>query len=139
MKILIVDDEPMMIESIRIGLKRKGYKVLEANSVQKALDLLFREGDMIDLIITDYLMPATNGMDLLMAVRRSNPTLPVIMMTGYADTRLLIKAMNNQCSGFIEKPFSLQQLIYEIARVMNSNPKEQEDGCRASRVELPEQ
>lgn len=139
MKILLVDDEPMLIESVTIGLKCKGYKVLEANSVEKALDLLSGEGNMINLVITDYLMPVTNGMDLLKAVRRSNPTLPVIMMTGYADTRLVIEAINNQISGFIEKPFSLQQLIYEIARVTNSSPKEQEDWRRASRVKFPAQ
>ena len=117
MNILVVDDEAVMVESIRIGLESSGYRVFEAFSAQQALDHLNQGGQMIDLVVTDYLMPKMNGLDLLGAVRRSHPVLPVIIMTAYAETSLVIEAMKNHCDSFIEKPFSLDQLITEIERI----------------------
>ncbi|MEI6260403.1 MAG: hybrid sensor histidine kinase/response regulator [Deltaproteobacteria bacterium] len=117
MNILVVDDEAVMVESIRIGLESSGYRVIEAFSAQQALDHLNQGGQMIDLVVTDYLMPKMNGLDLLGAVRRSHPFLPVVIMTAYAETSLVIEAMKNHCDSFIEKPFSLDQLITEIERI----------------------
>jgi signal transduction histidine kinase len=117
MNILLVDDEPVLVESIRIGLENRGYVVIEANSARKAMDLLHRGGHIIDLVITDYIMPAMNGMDLLAAIRRNRPTLPVMIMTAYADTSLVIEAMKNHCNAFIEKPFTPGELISEIERI----------------------
>jgi signal transduction histidine kinase len=117
MNILLVDDEPILVESIRIGLENRGYPVIGANSARQALDLLHRGGHTIDLVITDYMMPAMNGMELLAAIRRNRPTLPVMIMTAYADTSLVIEAMKNHCDAFIEKPFTPVALISEIERV----------------------
>lgn len=117
MNILVVDDETVMVDSIRIGLESRGYLVLEANSVQQALQQLHHEDHKIDLVVTDYLMPTMNGLDLLTAIRESHPTLPVILMTAYAQTSLVIEAMRNHCDSFIEKPFSLDQLVFEIERI----------------------
>ena len=117
MNILVVDDEPAMAESIRIGLESMGHRAFEALSAQQALDLLYHGGHRIDLIATDYLMPAMNGIDLLKAVRRSHPTLPVMILTAYAETSLVIEALKNRCDSFIEKPFSLDQLVAEIERI----------------------
>jgi CheY-like chemotaxis protein len=86
MNILLVDDEPVLVESIKIGLENKGYVVIEANNARKAMDLLHRGGQIIDLVITDYMMPAMNGMELLTTIRRNRPTLPVMIMTAYAET-----------------------------------------------------
>lgn len=117
MNILVVDDEAVMLESIRIGLESNGYRVFEAFSAQQALDQLYHGGHRIDLVATDYYMPTMNGIDLLEAVRRSYPTLPVILMTAYAETSLVIEALKHHCDSFIEKPFSLDHLIAEIERV----------------------
>ena len=117
MNILVVDDEAVMVESIRIGLESKGYHVFEALSAQQALDQLYHGDHRIDLIATDYLMPTMNGIDLLEAIRKSHPTLPVILMTAYAQTDLAIAALKSQCNSFIEKPFTLDQLVAEIERI----------------------
>ena len=116
MNILVVDDEEAMVESLKIGLESNGYRVFGAYDGKEALDHLFH-GVRIDLLITDYLMPAMNGLDLLAAVRRSHPTLSVMIMTAYAETSVLIEALRNHCDSFIEKPFSLDQLLVEIERV----------------------
>jgi CheY-like chemotaxis protein len=120
MNILIVEDESLMLESIRIGFENSGYRVLGALGARQALDHLNRGGQRIDLIVTDYWMPEMNGIDLLKAVRKSHPTLPVIIMSANSDKNLLIEAMKNRCDGFIEKPFSLDQLVAEIERLKNN-------------------
>ncbi|MBV5317640.1 MAG: response regulator [Desulfobulbaceae bacterium] len=117
MKILVVDDEAMMVESIKIGLISKGYSVVGVYNARQALELLSQEDHGFDLIITDYLMPITNGIDLLMEIRQVHATLPVLIMTAYADTTLVIEALKNGCAGFVEKPFSRDQLIAEIKRI----------------------
>jgi signal transduction histidine kinase len=117
MNLLVVDDEVRMLGTIRRGVASKGYRVFEALGAQQALDQLNHGGHGIDLVITDYLMPTMNGIDLLNAIRSTHPTLPVIIMTAYADTGLVIEAMKNHCDGFIEKPFNLDHLVAEIERI----------------------
>jgi DNA-binding NtrC family response regulator len=117
MNIVVVDDDILMVESVRIGLHDKGHRVFAAYNAQEALDHLFYGGQRIDLVITDYLMPTMNGIDLLMAIRELHPTLPVLIMSAYAETKLVIEALRNKCDGFIEKPFTLEQLTVEIERI----------------------
>lgn len=117
MNILVVDDDIVMVESMRIGLQGKGHQVFAAYRASQALDQFSHGGGKIDLIITDYLMPAMNGMDLLKAIREIHPTLPVLIMTAYGEKKLVIEALRNRCDSFIEKPFTLDQLSAEIERI----------------------
>lgn len=117
MNILVVDDETVMVDSLRIGLEGRGYQVFECNSVTQALRRLNHGDHKIDMVVTDYLMPTLNGLDLLGAIRERHPTLPVIIMTAYAETSLVIAALRNHCNSFIEKPFTLDQLVAEIEKV----------------------
>jgi DNA-binding NtrC family response regulator len=118
MRILVVDDEIMQLQNLKIGLHTEGHSVVTAQSVDEALDQV-KKADAVpfDLIITDYLMPDISGMDLLKALREKEPFIPVILMTAYGKKDLVIEAMQHQCSGFIEKPFSLEQMAIEIARI----------------------
>jgi signal transduction histidine kinase len=117
MNILVVDDEVVMVESIKMGLENKGYRVLGAFNAQQALALLSNGDYRIDLVITDYVMPGMNGLELLVAIRKNHPTLPVMIITGYAETHMIIEALNNHCDSFIEKPLSPDQLIAEIEKI----------------------
>ncbi len=118
--ILIVDDEAEQLDSLRVGLKSSGFKVFEALNAEDALKLLNHGPEKIDIVITDYAMPGMNGMELLKKLREKNKTLPVILMTAYSKKDLVIDALRNSCDGFIEKPFTLDQLLKEIDRVMFS-------------------
>lgn len=116
MTILIVDDEIVLLESLRRGLKSRGYLVLEAPNAQEALNLLHNSVIQVDLVITDYAMPGMDGLELLQKIRESHGNLPVIMMTAYGQKELIIDALRNRCDSFIEKPFTLTQLLQEIER-----------------------
>lgn len=125
MNILIVDDEATLLQSIQIGLQYLGYGVITANSGEGAMRCLYDKKGKIDLVITDYLMPGMNGMELLGMLRSVYPDLPVLFMSAYMDTKLVHEASRRRCDGILEKPFSLQQLIeeIEIVRRRSTNPR----------------
>lgn len=120
MNILVVDDDMVQLESLRRGLKTKGHQVLEALSGEEALER-FTDSNMIkvDLVLLDYLMPGMNGIEVLKKIRQNYGSLPVIIMTAYGERDLVIEALRNRCNSFIEKPFTLNQLMQEIERVTN--------------------
>ncbi|MBW2304147.1 MAG: response regulator [Deltaproteobacteria bacterium] len=115
MRILIVDDEKILVESLVRGLKSRGYGVIGTLTAEEGLSKLHIHHD-VDLVLTDHVMPDINGIELLKRIRQIRKDLPVIMMTAYGEKYLVIEAMRNGCSGFIEKPFSLDELVREIER-----------------------
>ena len=119
MNILVVDDDVIWLQTLKRGLKTRGYQVLEALGADEALEMLSNPNrPAIDLVLTDYLMSEINVIELLKEIRMNYGSLPVIVMTAYAENSLLIEAFRNLCNGFIEKPSSLDQLMQEIKRVM---------------------
>ena len=84
MTILIVDDDALIAMSTVDMLEDLGHEVLEANSGERALELL-RENDRVELMITDYSMPKMNGMELATSARELRPDLPILLATGYAE------------------------------------------------------
>jgi len=113
--VLIVDDKRVQLKTLRRGLKTRGYRVVEAVSGREALEHLVRD-PAIDMVLTDYAMPEMNGIVLLKKIRQNNKTIPVIIMTAYGDKDLVIEAMHHQCSGFIEKPFDMDELLKVICQ-----------------------
>lgn len=119
MRILVVDDDINLLESIGRGLRNKGFEVIQALSAEEALEHIdFDNESAIDLILADYIMPGMSGIDLLQQVRKKSSSLPVIIMTAHWKKQIVIDAMRNNCNSFIEKPFTLNKLIKEIAMVI---------------------
>ncbi|NVL89431.1 MAG: response regulator [Desulfobacterales bacterium] len=123
MNILVVDDEKVQLETLKRGLRSKGHEVAGALSAKDAIRHLedstlrhLKNGAKIDLVLTDYSMPEMNGLELLKRIRKDHGSLPVIMMTAYGEKDLIIDALRNRCDSFIEKPFTLDQLMQEIER-----------------------
>ena len=119
MNILIVDNNAVWLETLKRGLNISGHEVIEAISAKEALmNLSNPDTPAIDLVLTDYGMAQMNGIELLKEIRIIYGSLPVIIMTAYAENSLLIDAFRNHCNGFIEKSYSLDQLMQEIKRAM---------------------
>jgi CheY-like chemotaxis protein len=119
MNILIVDDDLTQLETLRRGLRSKGYNVLEASSGKEALNL-FEDAktNQIHLILTDYVMPEMNGIELLKKIREKSNSLPVIIMTAYVKNDLLLNLIRLNCSSIIEKPFTLRKLNDAIQKCL---------------------
>lgn len=120
MNILIVDDDLTQLETLRRGLRSKGYSVLEASSGKEALNLFEQnKTDKIHLVLADYVMPEMNGIELLKKIREKSNSIPVIIMTAYVKNNLLLEVMPFNCNSVIEKPFTLQRLHCEIEKCLN--------------------
>ena len=123
MNILIVDDEIDQLQSLRRGLKNKGYQVYEAQDTEEALIILENNVRSIDLVLTDHYMPGRTGIELLGEIRKSYGELPVIIMSAHANKGLETQVAESASDGFIAKPFTLSRLIAEMERVANGHGK----------------
>jgi len=100
-KILIVDDEKSMCQYLSIMLRKEGYDVKTVHNGKKALQEI-KESNF-DVVITDIKMEGMDGIELLGAVKETNPTLPVVIMTAYASTKTAIDALNRGAFHYLIK------------------------------------
>jgi len=115
-RILIVDDEPDMLENCSRILSRQGYSCLTAESGRAALALL--EHEHPDLLLTDLKMPDVDGMTLLRHVHEMDPALPVIVVTGFATFESAVAAVKEGAFDYLPKDFSVDQLRVAVERAL---------------------
>jgi two-component system, NtrC family, response regulator PilR len=125
--ILVVDDEPNIIEVLEIGLLDDGMEVLKTTSGREALAIL-RDKD-VDLAISDIKMPDLSGVDLLREARQVAPETVFIMITAFASTETAIEALQHGAFDYITKPFRMEELRGIIHRALekkaNGKPQDQ--------------
>jgi signal transduction histidine kinase len=112
--VLLVDDDSAVREITATLLVELGYSVVEAGSGGAALDTLQRRND-IDLMLLDFAMPGMNGAEVAREARARRPDLPILFVTGYADTEALAYA--DEC-GIIQKPFDDHELATKVGSVL---------------------
>ncbi|WP_075768961.1 ATP-binding protein [Aerophototrophica crusticola] len=117
--ILLVEDE----DAVRVfgarALRNKGYHVLEAKSGESALEILKRQdGPVVDLIVTDVVMPQMDGPTMIRHVQEFRPDLKVIFISGYAEERFRAQVGDGMRVEFLPKPFSLKQLASKVKEVI---------------------
>jgi two-component system cell cycle sensor histidine kinase/response regulator CckA len=110
--VLLVEDESGVRRFVRTVLERHGYRVLEANSSEAAIASLAEHHGSLDLLLTDVMLPGRNGAHLATELRRTQPTLPVVFMSGYADPTLL-KALPSG-TNVLNKPFTAHALLTRV-------------------------
>jgi CheY-like chemotaxis protein len=115
--ILVVDDDPLIATSTTYLLEDLGHEVVGAGSGEAALDVL-KNGQRVDLMLTDYAMPRMTGLELAIAARALRPDLPVILATGYAE---LPEGAHTGIPQ-LRKPYQQQQLTTEIRNTLNCRP-----------------
>ncbi|MCC6175461.1 MAG: response regulator transcription factor [Chloroflexi bacterium] len=114
-RILLVDDEPRIRDSVRMNLDIEGFDVFEAGNGQEALDKLRLV--MPDLIVLDVMMPEVDGFEVLREIRRFS-TVPVIMLTVKADERDVARGLELGADDYVAKPFSQIVLSARIKAVL---------------------
>ncbi|WP_285556754.1 PAS domain-containing hybrid sensor histidine kinase/response regulator [Actinoplanes regularis] len=110
--VLAVDDEAAIRHLVARILNRNGYATLIAESGPHALSLV--EQEHVDLLLTDIIMPEMNGRDLADALRRKDPGLPVIYMSGYSDGLLSAQHLLTETTQLIQKPFTAGELLHTV-------------------------
>ncbi|MEA3359107.1 MAG: sigma-54 dependent transcriptional regulator [Thermodesulfobacteriota bacterium] len=122
--ILIVDDEPNIIQSLQGILIDEGFSVITADGGFKALDII--KETIPDLIILDIWMPDIDGIETLTRIRELYPTVPVIMISGHGTIETAVKATKLGAYDFIEKPLSLDKVLLAANNALNYNRLETE-------------
>ena len=98
--------------------KNSGYRVLEAEDGETALDVINEYNEPIDLIITDVMMPGMDGHTLVKLVQEELPGIKVILMSGYAEDTIPGEISKDNSINFLSKPFSLSKLAAKVKEVM---------------------
>ena len=117
MKALVIDDEQIVLDSVRKILTDENYEVDVSLSGREGLNRAIHKE--YDIVLTDIRMPDIGGMRVLRDVRRARPSLPVLMITGYASVQSAVQAMKLGAADYIEKPFSPEQLIKAVASALD--------------------
>ncbi|WP_305045742.1 sensor histidine kinase [Geoalkalibacter sp.] len=115
-KILVVDDEKVILQLTSMILRNKGFEVLTAESGRDGLDLLAR--DPVPLVLLDYMMPVMDGMTALKQIRERFPATYVIMFTGKGSEEIAVELMKAGASDYVLKPFNNQDLLERIENVL---------------------
>jgi nitrogen-specific signal transduction histidine kinase len=113
--ILFVDDEDLLLTMGQAILSAYGYRVLTANSGQKALEIMGRPDTRVDLVITDLVMPAMSGRELVEHIQRLAPNVPVLRTSGYVSG-----SSWQQDEGYLQKPFTSQDLLLKVKNALSS-------------------
>ncbi|MFC2154918.1 two-component regulator propeller domain-containing protein [Acidobacteriota bacterium] len=119
--ILLVDDEEMVREiGIKI-LKKFGYRVLSAGGGKEALEIYEKKKEKIAIVILDIIMPVMGGPETYDALREINPGLKVLLSSGYSIDGQAEEMLRRGCRGFIQKPFSFEELSRKIRSIIDEN------------------
>ena len=112
--LLVVDDEMSNLEAIERIFSREGYRVLTADSGRKALDLCRQH--RVHVVLTDLMMPAMTGMELLKALETVAPDASVVLMTAYGTIETAVEAMRAGAYDFVEKPLKRMQIVKSVQK-----------------------
>jgi DNA-binding NtrC family response regulator len=113
-EVLVIDDEVVVGNSVRKILKSRGYRVDHAETPSAAMELLSQRP--VDMILLDMKIPGVKGLDLLENIREENPTIPVIMITGYATVETAVASIKLGAVDYVPKPFTPNELHRAVER-----------------------
>ena len=113
-KLLIVDDEEKMVKYLSRRLEIRGYAVSSAGSGEEAVTLV-KENEF-DVVLLDFFMPDMNGIEALKEIKAIRPDIAVIMISAYSSGKTEVEGKSLGLSGFVMKPFDLNDLIEMIER-----------------------
>lgn len=119
--VLVVEDQDVVRDYTENALRTYGYSVISARSGDDALQMAKQRGGRIDLLLTDVIMPSTNGRTLARELRKSRPETKVLFMSGYVDDILNSAGELEPDAEFLQKPFSPEALAEKVRRTLNKS------------------
>jgi DNA-binding NtrC family response regulator len=128
--VLVIDDEPIVLDSCRRILKQEGFDVNGAFNGREGLKKI--EEDKYDAVLVDWKLPEIDGMEVLRIIKKNHPEVIVVMITGYPSVESAVKAMKLGVSDYVSKPFTPDELketiIKAIENTRTSKKEEKEAG-----------
>lgn len=132
LKVLVVDDEPVVVQSCRRVLAEQGYDVESAGTCGEGMRLALASN--FDLVMTDLKMPDRDGMDLVRTLRQGKPETAVVIITGYGTVPSAVEALKLGAADYIEKPFTPERLAQAADRAIGTAQRERPSEVEAEAV-----
>jgi YesN/AraC family two-component response regulator len=114
-RILVVDDDPALIEAVEATLAPP-HRVFSAQKGIQALEIFKQQ--VLDLVLLDYVLPDGSGLDLLRVIRRTAPTLPIILMTGFGSEDVAVDSFRRGVRDYLKKPFTASDLLARVEEAL---------------------
>lgn len=120
MKILIVDDDAIVVQSCVRILETEGMELQVASTVEMGEKLLSEESlsQPYELLLTDVKMPGQDGFEMIRRARKIQPDIPILMMTGYLTTKTMEKGRRDGADNYIAKPFTPDELVDAVKKTI---------------------
>ncbi|MET0463921.1 MAG: response regulator transcription factor [Chitinophagaceae bacterium] len=116
MKILVAEDEPIMLKTIELRLKKDGHEVIVTDNGMDAMKQI--DAELPDLIITDIMMPYSSGLEIIGKVRAlGGKKIPIIVLSAMGQENVVLEAFNLGADDYITKPFSPNELSIRVKRL----------------------
>lgn len=115
-RVLVVEDEPSLLETLAYNLEREGYEVLKATDGLSALKII--RAEQPDLIILDIMLPGLDGLEVCRTVRQEMMTIPILMLTARADEIDRVVGLEVGADDYLTKPFSMRELLARVRALL---------------------
>src|SRR5690349_10495943 len=136
MRILVVDDDAAVRESLRRALRLEGYDVELAADGGEALERLESNGDDPDLVVLDVLMPNVDGLEVCRQLRRTGRRVPVLMLTARDEVADRVAGLDAGADDYVVKPFALEELLARVRALLRRAADEAVDVLHFADLEL---
>jgi two-component system, OmpR family, response regulator MprA len=136
MKVLVVDDEDAVRESLRRALRMEGYDVELASDGTEALERLAEPGAQPDAVVLDVLMPGTDGLEVARRLRRDGNSVPILMLTARAAVDDRVSGLDAGADDYLVKPFALEELHARLRALLRRTDSATENVLRFADLEL---
>lgn len=124
MKILVAEDEPMLLKTIELKLRKEGYEVITCSDGRDAVAKI-QESDP-DMVITDIMMPYVSGLEIVSLLKNGREKIiPVIMLSAMEQEKVVMEAFDLGADDYITKPFSLNELAIRVKKLINQYQRNQ--------------
>ncbi|MBW1743078.1 MAG: response regulator [Deltaproteobacteria bacterium] len=135
-KVLIVDDEPRMCDSLEVLLSDQGYETKTGNSGKEAVECLSK--DSFDLVLLDIVMPDMTGHQIMDFINSQNKETLVILMTGHASVDSAVESLRKGAYDYLTKPFDFEQLVKRVGNAIDQSRLKKEHELVSGKLELTE-
>ena len=130
MKILICDDEPLLVKGMKINFEKEGYEVLTADNGKDAVDLVASES--VDLLLLDLMMPVMDGMEACQKIREFSD-IPIIMLTAKAEDMDKLLGFESGADDYVTKPFNILELKARVRAMLRRRVQKEKSQILLSR------
>ena len=132
MHVLVVEDDPRIVSFLEKGLAAEGYATTAAASGEAALRVVARSLNDVDLVLLDLGLPGTSGEEVLEAIRRRAPGLPVIILTARTEVEDKVRGLNLGANDYVTKPFSFAELLARVRSAVRTSSSRRRPSSRSA-------